>query len=68
MIKREQQEQPISITRLSSGYWHIRGRGPCNWTQPQTWPAGDDEIRSAAFPQASPDFLSRVMRLARQAQ
>lgn len=24
----------ISVRRLSSGYWHIRGVGPCNYAQP----------------------------------
>ena len=24
----------IKIKRLPSGYYHLRGTGPCNWAQP----------------------------------
>ena len=35
-----------TVTKLSSGYWHIRGIGPCNWAQPKTWPCSEDELRA----------------------
>lgn len=54
----------ITIKRLPSGYYHIRGQGPCNWTQPRNWPCDAGEIRSAAFPEASREFLAEVWRLA----
>jgi hypothetical protein len=54
----------IVITRLSSGYVHVRGRGPCNWVQPKHWPCSEEVLRAAAFPEASEDFLQAVLRLA----
>ena len=49
--------QPITVRRLSSGYYLIRGRGPCNWSQPPYWPCPMGVLRDHAFPQASEDFL-----------
>ena len=54
----------VSIRRLSTGYWHIRGKGPCEWTQPPEWPCAEKLIRDSAFPQASEQFLRAVVRLA----
>ena len=56
--------QNISIKRLESGYWHIRGNGPCNWTQPPFWPCTSIEIRECAFPEASEEFLKLVENIA----
>jgi hypothetical protein len=56
----------LSIVRLPSGYYHIRGKGPCNWTQPPHWPCNDAVIFTHAFPQASIQFL-RAVRAARDA-
>jgi hypothetical protein len=55
----------IQIKRLPSGHYHIRGRGPCNWTQPPVWPADEQAIRDHAFPQASETFLRAVVDRAR---
>jgi len=52
---------PLVIKQLDSGYWHIRGDGPCNWTQPKQWPCSEDEVRRSAFPQASEAFLLAVL-------
>ena len=52
----------IEIRRLSSGYYHLRGRGPCNWTQPTVWPCTEETLRSSAFPQASEAFLRACLR------
>lgn len=47
----------ILVNQLESGWWHIRGAGPCNWTQPPCWPATEDQIKSHAFSEASEEFL-----------
>lgn len=53
----------ITIRRLSSGYWHIRGHGPCNWSQPDHWPCSIETLRIYAFPQASEEFFAAAMVL-----
>lgn len=55
----------ISVQQLPSGYWHIRGRGSCNWAQPPIWPCDEATLRAHAFPQASELFLSLANGLAR---
>ena len=50
----------IKISKLSSGYWHIRGDGPCNWAQPPHWPCSMDEVRANAFPEACEQFFQAV--------
>lgn len=47
----------LTIRRLDSGYWHVRGRGPCNWTQPPVWPCDAETLRAYAHPEASEAFL-----------
>lgn len=56
--------EQITVRRLDSGYWHVRGVGPCNWAQPKTWPCSEDELRQSAFPQASEAFIRAALRLA----
>lgn len=43
--------------QLSSGYWHLRGKGSCNWAQPPYWPCSEEVLRLHAFPEASEEFL-----------
>lgn len=50
----------ITVTRLASGYWHIRGDGPCNWAQPATWPVATVEELNA-FAEASPEFIRAAL-------
>ena len=50
-----------SIDRMSSGYWHIRGRGPCNWCQPPEFPCSEEIIREHSFPEASEEFIRAVV-------
>lgn len=57
----------LTITRLPSGYYHIRGHGPCEWAQPPIWPCSEDVLRSHAFSQASEHFLQQAIRAARHA-
>lgn len=54
----------LGITRLSTGYWLVRGHGICNWVQVPYWPADEDTIRRCAFDEASEDFLQAVIRRA----
>lgn len=53
--------QVIRAKRLSSGHWHIRGRGPCNWAQPPYWPCDEQTLRAHAFPQASEAFIRAAL-------
>lgn len=53
----------ITIRKLSSGYWHIRGVGPCNWAQPKYWPCIEVHLRETAFPQASENFIRDVIKI-----
>jgi len=54
----------FTVRKLSSGYYHIRGVGVCNWAQPSHWPCHEDTLRASAFPEASEDFLRAVQRTA----
>ena len=58
----------VKCKQLPSGYWHIRGIGPCNWAQPRVWPCSEEHLRSHAFPQASESFLQAVLEKARKAK
>jgi len=54
----------IKITRLPGGWWHVRGRGPCNWAQPPEWPCSEAMLRAHAFPEAGEAFLKEAIRVA----
>lgn len=47
----------LSVKRLESGYYLIRGNGPCNFTQPPEWPCSEFVIRDHAHPEASEEFI-----------
>ena len=47
----------ITARQLPSGYWHVRGRGPCNYSQPPHWPCDEQTLRANAHPEASDEFL-----------
>jgi hypothetical protein len=51
----------ITVRKLSSGYYHIRGQGVCNWAQPQVWPCDEATLRAAAFPEASEQFIGATI-------
>lgn len=53
----------IAIRRLPSGYYHIRGDGPCEWAQPPEWPCSERTLRAYAFPEASEAFIREVLAL-----
>jgi len=56
--------ETFTVRKLDTGYYHIRGVGPCNWAQPPSWPCDEDTLRGSAFPEASEDFLQSVARAA----
>ena len=47
----------VTVRRLPSGYWHVRGRGPCSYAQPTTWPCSEAELRASAHPEAGEGFI-----------
>jgi hypothetical protein len=51
----------ITIRRLSSGYYHLRGAGPCNWAQVPNWPCAEATLREHAFPGAREEFFEACM-------
>ncbi len=53
-----------TIQRLSTGYYLVRGVGPCNWSQPKTWPCSEEHFTAHAFPEASDEFIRDAMRIA----
>ncbi len=53
----DRQRKCLSVRRLSTGYWHLRGDGPLNWSQPSTWPCLEQELRDAACPGACDEFI-----------
>ena len=55
----------ITVTKLESGYYHIRGQGPCNWAQPVSWPTCEAVLRHAAFPEASEEFIRAALRISK---
>lgn len=52
----------MKARELSSGYWHLRGTGPCNWAQPPTWPCDEITLRAYAFAQANEAFIQECLR------
>ena len=55
----------IRITKLSSGYYHIRQEGhQNNFVQPPRWPCSHDEVDAYAFAAATPEFLREVKKMA----
>lgn len=51
----------ITVKRLPSGYWHIHGDGPCEWSQPPFWPCSEEMLREHAFPEASEAFIRSAL-------
>ena len=51
----------LSVKRLSSGYYFVRGDGICNWAQPPHWPCDQKTLRAHAFHEAAEEFLRAVI-------
>jgi hypothetical protein len=47
----------VTVKKLSSGYFHLRGYGVCNWAQPKHWPCSEKELRASAFCEAGEEFI-----------
>ena len=54
----------ITAKRLESGWWLIRGYGPCNWAQVPKWPCSEHELERHAFPEASDGFIREAAAVA----
>ena len=57
----------LVIRRLDSGYYHVRGDGPCNWAQPPSWPCSEAVLRAHAFAEAGEAFLREACAAAERA-
>ena len=55
----------ITIRRLDSGYYHIRGEGPCNWSQPPCLTDWREDIRKHAHPEAGDEFIQAAIEVVR---
>ena len=55
----------ITVKRLPSGYWLLRGQGPCNFAQVQDWPCAEAHVRESAFPEASEAFIRAAVAAAK---
>lgn len=64
MLEEEGEEQnvEIQVKKLDSGYYHVRGRGLCNWAQPPQWPCSEEMLRARAFGEASEEFIREALR------
>lgn len=51
----------VKVKKLSTGYYHIRGNGPCEWAQPPRWPCDEATLRAHSFPQASEQFIRAAL-------
>jgi hypothetical protein len=61
MTETFQGAMPIVARRLLSGWFHLRGVGPCNWAQINSWDAWQVE-GDGAFCEASDDFRRAARR------
>lgn len=59
MHKRE-----IRVRQLESGYWYVRGKGVCNFSQPPHWPCDAEVLRQHAHPEASDEFIRQAAKVA----
>jgi hypothetical protein len=53
-------DEAVTVKRLSSGYWHLRGTGPCNWAQPERWPINESDLEASFFAEAGEPFRRAV--------
>ena len=56
----------LTCKRLQSGYWHIRGDGPCNWAQPPYLPCDETTMTLHTFPEAGEIFRAACRELIAQ--
>lgn len=63
MANYEEDNMEIIIKRISSGYFIIKGNGPCEWAQVEKWPCTENELRKGAFHEASEVFIKNALRM-----
>ena len=52
----------ITIEKLPSGYYHIRGEGPCNWAQVENLPCSKDDLMAGNF-QGGDEFINHALEV-----
>jgi hypothetical protein len=60
-MKSQAEPTKVSVRRLESGFYHVRGVGPCNWAQPPAWPCSEDMLRQSAHPEAGEGFIRAAL-------
>jgi len=55
------QLEALTVRRLPSGYWHVRGLGLCNWAQPPVWPCDEETLRAHTFHEAAESFIRAAL-------
>jgi hypothetical protein len=58
----------LRIKRLSTGAWHVRGNGPCEWAQFASWPPSDADLVTGVFPEASQKFRDQIATIIRDGE
>jgi len=58
-------QRAIHVKWLASGYYLVRGTGPCEWVQVPAWPCEEATLREHAFPEASESFIREALRAMR---
>jgi hypothetical protein len=53
----------MKMDKLDSGFWYIRGDGPCEWAQPPTWPCDEKTLREHTFSEASEKFIKECLNV-----
>jgi hypothetical protein len=51
----------LSVKKLESGYFHIRGIGTCNWAQVPYLPCSEQILRRCAFHEAGKEFIEECL-------
>ena len=51
----------LTVKRLETGWYHVRGYGPCEWAQPPYWPCSEEMLREYAFAHASETFIRNAL-------
>ncbi len=61
-------EMRITVRKMSSGAYHIKGEGPCNWSTVPEWPCSRETIRQCGDLAACREFLDDAARAAEEAR
>jgi hypothetical protein len=54
----------ITVIKLPTDWWHIRGTGPYDWAQVPFWPCDRECIKRNAWPAASEEFIDSAAKTA----